>query len=171
MTISKSNPLPNLFSPIPGQNSGDDTLKPFGQFVGSWQIKAKYYNPDGSERDAEGEVHFAWVLEGKAIQDVWCTQKGGRLLAAGTTLRYFDPEIDAIRCVWLAPGIPVLQHFIARQIDDEIVLESQNREKAEKWTYSRITPHSFSWRAEERMPEAEDWTLTEEMWVTRLPNR
>jgi hypothetical protein len=169
MTNFESNPLPNLFSTIPSQDSDGDALKLFGQFVGSWQIRAKYYNPYGSESEAQGEVHFAWVLEGKAIQDVWCTQKGGRPVAVGTTLRYFDPEINAIRCVWLAPGQPVLQQFIARQVEDEIVLQSQDQEKSEKWTYFRITPQSFGWRAEERMPEDENWMLTEEMWVTRLP--
>src|SRR5262249_52253306 len=75
----------------------------FGQFVGSWDVEVINYKPDGSQETVPGEWHFGWVLDGRAIQDVWIAPK--RSLRAGNeevgeygaTLRFYDPEIDAWR--------------------------------------------------------------------------
>ena len=47
-----------------------EELIPFGQFVGDWEIlEARYPQPDGSEIKRRGEVHFGWILDGKAVQE------------------------------------------------------------------------------------------------------
>ena len=43
----------------------------YGQFVGSWHVDIDFHPLNGSTRRAEGEWHFSWVLDGRAIQDVW----------------------------------------------------------------------------------------------------
>ena len=43
----------------------------YGQFVGSWNGSLKYLDAEGGRRETTAEVHFGWVLEGRAIQDVW----------------------------------------------------------------------------------------------------
>src|SRR5262245_1761140 len=56
----------------PGPNAAlAAKLRLYGRFVGSWTLDIDYYPPDGPVRRAEGEWHFDWVLDGKAIQDVW----------------------------------------------------------------------------------------------------
>src|SRR5262245_39736718 len=49
----------------------EEPLRLFGRFVGGWDIHWTGIAPDGSRQTARGEVHFGWVLEGRAIQDVW----------------------------------------------------------------------------------------------------
>jgi len=50
-----------------------DKLMLYGQFVGSWDIDATWFDKSGSNRKAKGEWHFAWILGGRGIQDVLFT--------------------------------------------------------------------------------------------------
>ena len=44
----------------------------YGWLVGSWELDVLHYRAiDVSARKIRGEAHFGWVLEGRAIQDVW----------------------------------------------------------------------------------------------------
>ncbi len=43
----------------------------YGWLVGSWELQVLHYRAvDVSALGMTGEAHFAWVLEGRAIQDV-----------------------------------------------------------------------------------------------------
>jgi hypothetical protein len=84
----------------------------YGRFVGSWDLDVRQFSEDGSERRRAGEWHFGWALEGRAIQDVWIVpprgeQRRGDAAANfnsyGTTLRVYDPDIDAWRIQWTDP--------------------------------------------------------------------
>ena len=48
-----------------------ERLHLYGQFVGSWDITWAGIGPDGRPVTARGELHFGWVLGGRAVQDVW----------------------------------------------------------------------------------------------------
>ena len=43
----------------------------YGWLIGSWELDVTRYLDDGSQLRISGEWHFGWVLEGRAIQDVW----------------------------------------------------------------------------------------------------
>ena len=43
----------------------------FGQFVGDWTFDVIYHRDDGTTLEATGEWRFAWILGGRAIQDIW----------------------------------------------------------------------------------------------------
>ena len=73
----------------------------YGQFVGSWDGKVIVHKSDGTKREESCEVHFGWVLDGRAIQDVWIAparkdrvDKGRETQRDiyGTTLRIFNPQ-------------------------------------------------------------------------------
>src|SRR5262249_41059427 len=42
----------------------------YGQFVGSWDGTVVVHEA-GGRRESSCEVHFGWVLAGRAVQDVW----------------------------------------------------------------------------------------------------
>src|SRR5919202_1411929 len=48
-----------------------DKLMLFGQFVGDWDVDFTVYGADGTRQTEKAEWHFGWVLEGRAVQDVW----------------------------------------------------------------------------------------------------
>jgi hypothetical protein len=143
-----------------------EKLRLFGQFVGSWDVEVVNYKPDGSAQSVDAEWHFGWVLEGRAIQDVWIAPRRELRSSAentpgdyGATLRFYDPKIDAWRSTWVGPVKGNVLPFIARQVDDEIVLEGNHEAGvSRKWIFSKITSESFSWRS----IESRDGWLTHE---------
>ena len=143
----------------------------FGQFVGDWDIvEARYVQADGTWVKMKGEVHFGWILDGQAVQDVWmgCRAGSEKMTMFGTTVRFYDPKIDAWRSTWLSPLKGLVQTFIGRKVGDEIVLGLQNTDGyPEKWIFSEITPRSFRWRAEETHDNGKTWLMTEEMQIRR----
>jgi hypothetical protein len=148
-----------------------EKLMLFGQFVGDWDIiEARYPQPDGTEILRKGEIHFGWILDGRAIQDVWMIYEKNlrRVVPAGTTIRFYDHNIDAWYSTWISPGQGVVRTFMARKVDDEIVLEGKTKEGyPENWIFSQIKPTSFRWRSVETHDNGKTWQLTEEMKVHR----
>lgn len=149
-----------------------EKLSLFGQFVGDWDIlEARYPKADGSETRARGEIHVRWILEGRGVQDTFSTieEETGKVVPAGTTIRFYDPGLDAWHCVWISPQQRVVQLFIAKGVGKEIVLEGRTPDgkSPEKWTFSDITSDEFRWRSEESHDGGKTWVLTEEMKVRR----
>jgi hypothetical protein len=150
-----------------------EKLMLFGQFVGAWELDVVGYRADGTRAEsAKGEWHFGWVLEGRAVQDVWLvpprpgTAPDGRL-EYGTTVRFYDPEIDAWRIVWSGPLKRRQVLFTARRRGDEIVLEGAEGDELVHWIFSDIEPRSFKWRAEISIDGGESWRTVQEMAVRR----
>jgi hypothetical protein len=76
----------------------------YGQFVGSWkgrvvsqnfkvdpQGEVKFDDTNETRSEMAAEVHFGWVLQGMAIQDVWIATpfQATQPIMYGTTLRYY----------------------------------------------------------------------------------
>ena len=143
----------------------------FGQFVGDWDIvEARYLQADGTWVKMKGEVHFGWILGGTAIQDVWmgCREGSQKMTLFGTTIRFYDPKIDAWRSTWISPLKGLVQAFIGRKVKDEIILELQTIDGyPEKWIFSQIMTQSFRWRSEETHDDGKTWLLTEEMHIRK----
>src|SRR4029450_1295065 len=129
-----------------------DKLMLFGQFVGDWDCEVVAVNPDGSKQEANKcKWHWGWVLEGRAIQDVWIVhpksdQPRLNSIEYGTTLRVYDPKLDTWHCVWAGPIKNSFAVFEARQKGTEIMLETPNeRGRVGQWIFSDITQNSFHW--------------------------
>jgi hypothetical protein len=152
-----------------------DKLRLFGQFVGSWDVEVVNYLPGGDRRVMSGEWHFDWVLEGRAIQDVWIAPRRGlrgepvdELGDYGATLRFFDPVLGAWRSTWIGPCKGYVKPFIARQVGEEIILEASFAPgSVTRWIFSAITPDSFRWRHVESFDQWATHTLHQEMTARR----
>lgn len=161
----------------PGPNAiHREELMQFGRFVGSWNLDVIYYNEGGEiSRRTPGEWHFGWVLEGRAIQDVWIVpprsqrpRDGAPPGEYGMTLRLYDDSIGAWRSTWHGPVHKIVWPFIARQVGEEMVLERQTEDGAiERWIFSRIEPQSFYWRSVKSADGGASWHLQQEMFATR----
>src|SRR4030088_2738522 len=68
----------------------------YGWLIGSWDLDCRCYKGVGVS--IKGEAHFGWVLEGRAVQDVWIMPRLSERTPAfdktnnmyGTTLRVWD---------------------------------------------------------------------------------
>jgi hypothetical protein len=149
-----------------------EKLALFGQFVGDWEIvEDRYLQENGTWVKSRGELHVNWILEGRGLQDTFNTfdEQTHRMVPDGTTLRFYDPKIDAWRVVWFSPVQGAVKTLIGRKIGDEIVLERRTEEgRLVKWIFSEITRGSFRWHSEESRDEGKTWMLREEMRICRI---
>jgi hypothetical protein len=138
--------------PHPSLGKHADT---FGRLIGSWAGEYRDESPGEPVETGPMEVHFGWVLQGRAVQDTWIAppralREGSTLLKRnvyGTTIRVFHPELEAWRAVWLNPMGGKRNDLIGRRVGDDIVQFCLDADRPEKWIFSRITARSFLWRA------------------------
>jgi len=72
----------------------------YGRFVGSWEMKSVVHDENGGRQQGpDGEIHFEWALLGRAIIDVWILPD----VFYGSTLRVYDPALDAWQILWSDP--------------------------------------------------------------------
>ena len=80
----------------------------YGRLVGDWAVEYTAWDANGKQVvKTTGEWHWGWALDGRAVQDVWIMpgraerQKPGSPKGEwGTTIRYYDPKIDAWHIVF-----------------------------------------------------------------------
>ena len=134
----------------------------YGWLVGSWKVRAVDYGDHGEKQEREGEWHFARVLEGRAIQDVYIVpvrQKRSANIPVegnryGTTLRIFDRESKTWRIRWNNPVRDVENHLTGRKVGDEILQEGKDvHGEWIRWWFRDITPDSFLWIGEQSVDE------------------
>jgi hypothetical protein len=150
----------------------------YGRFVGSWDLDVIQYPEDGFERRREGEWHFGWALEGRAVQDVWIVPPRGELRfgdaaananSYGTTLRVYDVRIDAWQIQWTDPVTQSFLHMIGRKQGDDIVqLGTTPDGRLIRWSFSEITAASFHWRGEISADEGATWRVNVEFSARRV---
>ncbi|HUA80533.1 MAG TPA: hypothetical protein VL997_09190 [Dyella sp.] len=153
-------------------------LQLYGRFVGSWDVDVTDYFPDGSTHAARGEWHFGWVLQGRAIQDVWITPARdtpretlpeGYLHRYGSTLRMYEPEQNQWRITWADPAIGFYVTQVGREHDGGIVQEGRTAQGTPmRWSFRDITSDSFLWIGEVA-DEQGRWRLQLTMRATRKP--
>ncbi|MDA8142876.1 MAG: hypothetical protein M0T81_02720 [Thermoplasmatales archaeon] len=141
-----------------------EKLMLFGQFVGDWDIvECKNLMQDGSWKTSKGELHWGWILGGRAVQDIWTSVPD-----MGTTVRFYDSGIDAWRSTWISPTQNVVRMFTGNKVGDEIVLETkESSTDIMKWIFFSIQENSFRWRAERSNDGGLTWKKTEEMFIIR----
>jgi len=159
----------NLLSASAPYTDYADRLMLYGQFVGARKMEAIWHSPDGSAKKGGGEWHFAWILGGRGIQDVLFAD-GAPSHKYGTTLRCYDPSIDAWHITWMQPYGGEYVHLIGRKVGDRIVQESQGTDpqQRERWSFTEITPHSFLWLGEVSRDGGANWFLEQEMRGKRI---
>jgi hypothetical protein len=120
-----------------------DKMALYGWLIGRWDMDSVVHAEDGtSEPGPHGEIHFGWVLEGRAIQDVWVLPG----LFYGTTLRVYDPALDAWHILWSDPLKQYYTRQIGRAHGNDIVQEGTDEAGTPvRWSFTEITPNSFHW--------------------------
>ena len=105
-------------------------------------------------------MHFARILGGRAIQDVWrVDDPKTKVMKPGvTTLRFYDPKGDSWQSTWVSPLQNTTLTFTGREVGREIVLEAVNRRGSlEHWVFYEIKNASFMWRGESSSAGGKTW--------------
>jgi hypothetical protein len=144
----------------------------FGRFVGAWDVEWQGTDSQGHPATMLGELHFGWVLGGRAVQDVWkvpasLPAPSGLRPFHGTTLRFYDPAIGAWRSTWIDPLNGRVRRFIGRPDGDDIILAGLEEEPPERWCFRDITQDSFRWTGEVSHDGRQSWLMEEQMLIRR----
>jgi hypothetical protein len=142
-----------------------DKMALYGWLIGDWRMDAVVHADDGTQHTGKGEIHFAWVLEGRAIQDVWILPG----FFHGTTLRVYDPGIDAWHILWNDPVKQYYTRQIGRARGNDIVQEGTNSAgEGVRWSFTEITPNSFRWLGERSLDGGKTWRLQADFRALRV---
>lgn len=149
----------------------------YGRFIGSWDLDVRQFSEDGKARRRAGEWHFGWALEGRAVQDVWIVPPRGELRhgdaatnvnSYGTTLRVYDPDIDAWRIQWTDPVTRNFLQMIGRGEGADIVqLGTRSDGQLARWMFLNITADAFLWRGEVSTDNGATWRVITEFTARR----
>lgn len=149
----------------------------YGWLIGSWELDVCHYVIDMTARRMKGEAHFGRVLEGRAVQDVWIMPRRSERTAEvdkaanmyGTTLRVWDPSIQAWRVTWINPVTGRRDELIGRWSGKDIVQVGTHADGTPiRWIFTEITPDSFRWIGEALQRDGKTWTLEGEFRAKRM---
>jgi hypothetical protein len=130
----------------------------YGWFVGSWDLDLEVRAPNGQSFWSKGEAHAAWVLEGRAIQDVFINPRRADRAADlpkiasnwfGSTFRVYDPSLRAWRITWFNPVNASSAELTGRRVGERVMQEGRYSDGGTiRWSFSEITADSFRWLGE-----------------------
>lgn len=142
-----------------------DKMALYGWLIGRWEMDSVIHSDDGTKQSGpRGEIHFGWVLEGRAIQDVWALPG----FFYGTTLRVYDPALDAWHILWSDPLKQYYTRQIGRARGNDIVQEGTDEAGTPvRWSFTEITPNSFHWLGERSPDKGTSWRIQIEFFARR----
>ncbi|PYT07009.1 MAG: hypothetical protein DMF60_08010 [Acidobacteria bacterium] len=158
--LSASGPHPSL----------GDEARVFDRLVGTWDCDYTFYAEDGSATHASGELRFGWIIDGRALQDIWIRypRKGADERSIGTSVRFFDNKLKMWRVVFVGPEHGVLITVQGGVEGNRIVLRGvDDHGSSLRWSFNDIQPNSFIWRGEASRDVGKTWRLEEEHHMRR----
>lgn len=149
----------------------------YGFLVGDWELDVlHYWGQNVAARGIKGEVHAGWVLEGRAVQDLWImpprVNRTGpldqQMNMYGTTLRAWDATLKAWRITWSNPAENHFEQQMGRKSGNDVVqLGTRADGTTTRWRFTEITPDSFHWLGEALQPDGLSWRLEGEFRARR----
>ena len=164
-----------LFSGGPAEPPGD-TMSLYAGLIGSWTVDVIDYDARGGRFTSTGEWHFAWVLEGRAVQDVFIVPGRDRRSDLrtmqrnryGTTVRFCDPATGLWRITWINPVTGAINRLTARRQGMAIVqVGTDDDGTMRRWTFVEVTRDRFHWVGEESGDSGSTWRKGAEFFGRR----
>jgi hypothetical protein len=149
----------------------------YGWLVGSWDLDVRHYRVDVGAQRIKGETHFDWVLEGRAVQDVWIMPRRNQRPASlgttdnmcGTTLRIWDATLRAWRVTYLNPVSGQRDELVGRRVGRDIIQIGSHADATPiRWNFTDITADSFRWTGVALEPDGVTWRLEAEFLARRM---
>jgi hypothetical protein len=160
----------SVLSAVSPHPSLGDEARVWDRFVGTWDCDFTFFLDDGSVRHSRGELEFGWVMDGRAIQDIWITypKEAGKERGIGTSVRFFDSKSKLWRVVFVSPAYNALVTMRGGTEGDRIVLRGVDDEGSMlRWSFNDIKTDSFIWRGEKSRDGGKTWKLEEEHHMKR----
>ncbi len=142
----------------------DDADDLFGFLIGHWDLDAVRYGPDGRIERGTGDLFGSWVLEGRAIQDLFIFPS-----RYATTIRTYDRSLRAWRVKFINPVAEETNaELIARRHGPDIEMDGKLSDVTPvRWRYVNVTPTSFHYSAEKLASDGRTWQCYLELFGKR----
>jgi hypothetical protein len=110
----------------------------FDQLVGAWDVRYEFTDKNGKLRSNRGEVHYSWILGGKALQEIWTSDSESKdLLPFGTTIDFYDLKRQRWTAVWIYPAEGMTMIMTGGEVDGSFVLTGRDQSGAlQRWSTS-----------------------------------
>jgi hypothetical protein len=143
----------------------------FGRLVGTWDVEYTHFSKDGKVSHRAGELIVGWVMDGRAIQDLWIVYPSGKRTEREvyTDLRYFDPKTGTWPATFIDPEhVSVARFTGGAASEDRIVLLTQDFDgEKTRWSFNDIRPDTFVFREEASSDGGNAWRLQSEYHMKR----
>jgi hypothetical protein len=149
----------------------------FDFLIGSWDLEAVLYDAEGRTQESRGEYHGSWILEGRAIQDLFIFPRRADRASGtpsqgdrnATTVRTYENNLHAWRVNFINPAAEETSaQLVARRDGPNIEMEGTLADSTPiRWHYRSITPTSFHYSAERLKDET--WHLYLELFGPARP--
>jgi hypothetical protein len=148
-----------------------DRAKVFGRLVGTWDVEYSDFSKDGKVSHRSGELIVGWVMDGRAIQDLWVVYPSGARTEREvyTDLRYFDPKSRTWLAIFIDPQNASVARFTGGATgDDRIVLDTSDLGVTDtRWSFNDIRPDHLVFRDEASSDRGKTWRLQSEYHMQR----
>ena len=135
----------------------------FDRVAGSWNVDYTNIADDGKRDKARGQLLVGWVLDGRALQDVWIQfPKPGEDRFIGTTLRFYDADRKKWRVTWVSAIANAVTLLEGSEEDGRIALYNDSPKGRTRWTFSNITDRTFVWQGELSTDGGKTWRMRED---------
>jgi hypothetical protein len=158
-----------LASGEPHPSLGEEA-QTFDRFIGTWDGEFTSYRDGGKVYHRKGELHFGWVLDGRAVQDLWIAYPTAahKEREIGTTIRFFDTSLKHWRIVFVLPEYNYVVTAQGGREGDRIVLRGVDSNGLPiRWIFSEITHDTFHWQGERSHDGGKTWKLEEDHHMKR----
>jgi hypothetical protein len=153
-----------LVAPGPRIFPGDPPeARLFDRVAGSWDVDYTNIRDDGTRDKVRGELLVGWVLDGRALQDLWIQfPKPGEDRFIGTTLRFYDADRKKWRVTWVSAVAKAVTVLEGGEEDGRIALYTDSPKGRTRWSFSNITDKTFAWQGEISTDGGKTWRMRED---------
>jgi hypothetical protein len=150
---------------------GDQAQIP-ARIVGTWDVEYTDFAKDGKAIHRTGEFIVEWVMDGRALQDLWIVNPSGtrKEREVYTDLHWFDAKSRTWRAAFVDPEHGSLAEFTGGPVgNDRFVLETQDlgSNQTNRWSFNDIRSDSFTWRDEASSDGGNTWKILAEYRMKR----
>ena len=148
-----------------------DQAKVLSRLVGTWDVEYTDFMKDGTTLHRTGEFMVGWIMDGRALQDLWIVDPWGKHKdrEVYTDVDYFDAKSRTWHAIFVDPQDGSVARFTASDLgSNRLVLESKEIDAGDtRWSFNDIHLNSFIWRDEGSSDGGKTWRLRSEYHMKR----
>jgi hypothetical protein len=149
-----------------------DQAQVLSRMIGTWDVEYTDFAKDGTVTHRTGEFIAGWVMDGRAIQDLWIVNASGtrKEREVYAFLHWFDAKSRTWRAAFVDPEHGSLARFTGGpEGSDRYVLETADLGNSQhRWSFNDIRSDSLVFRDESSDDGGKTWKLhSEDHWKRR----